>query len=227
MIVFTNPFREKIVSLLNDEKYLGKLRKEEKKKRMKAETARSSRHGKLSDSAKSEFFFLFSDDFLFINQRISSVGRKIFGNAPIDALILLSQTSLTVHTTATMFIVNGKAISFGLIFVSALFFLSLTSSYSFTGKPNGENFATDCREGHCVVAVDNELTPEAKELQAHPLVVVTDMFGMQHYSKIELVNESPMLWAIAHSDKLTPGVYMITSTSRQNLFKRTLIIQAQ
>lgn len=88
----------------------------------------------------------------------------------------------------------------------------------------GDDFYSDCLEKRPLLFE----TPQVKNAEpaTKPLVVVTDLLGEEHYSKIEIVDESPYLWAIAHSDRLKPGVYLITSTSRKNLFKTTLVVQA-
>lgn len=111
--------------------------------------------------------------------------------------------------------------------LSAFFAWSIEPEELSANKNSEEDFATSCKNCLCLLSVENSCENPAPTQHAEPLVVVTDTYGNEFYSKIEVVNESPYLWAVAHSEKLEPGVYLITSTSTKNLFKKTLIIQAK
>ena len=128
-----------------------------------------------------------------------------------------------VNLKNTLFLFSR--ISFFLFLLSSPFFYSYAADVTHLKDSDGDDFASDCK-GRCILSVDNYVEPVV-DSHLRPLVVVTDLLGEEYYSKIEVMNESPYLWAVAHADQLIPGVYLITSTSSSDLFKKTLIIQAK
>jgi|GEM_PF-328798 len=58
------------------------------------------------------------------------------------------------------------------------------------------------------------------------LVVVYDVMGRESYSKVMVMEaEGENVFAIDPQSRLTPGVYMITATSRKSNFSKTLIVR--
>lgn len=106
------------------------------------------------------------------------------------------------------------------------FVFLVCSTVSFAAKRGGDaDFSKVCYKAKTLVSVESQVEPILIESKKKPLVVVTDLFGIEYYSKIELVNESPYLWAVDHLNNLKPGIYLITSTSNNTLLKKTLVIQ--
>ena len=58
------------------------------------------------------------------------------------------------------------------------------------------------------------------------LVVVYDLVGKESYSKIIITEETgDNVYAIDPSNKLVPGIYLITATSKQSIFSKKLIVK--
>jgi len=57
------------------------------------------------------------------------------------------------------------------------------------------------------------------------LVVVQDVLGKEYYSKVIILDEGGSILAMDPSEKLRPGVYMITATSKNSIYKRKIVIQ--
>ncbi|MBL4736096.1 MAG: T9SS type A sorting domain-containing protein [Flavobacteriales bacterium] len=57
------------------------------------------------------------------------------------------------------------------------------------------------------------------------LIVVNDMLGRIHYSKVVLLENDTFEFAIDPSEKLTPGVYLVVGSSENRLYKRKIVIQ--
>ncbi|MFH1321155.1 MAG: T9SS type A sorting domain-containing protein [Bacteroidota bacterium] len=57
------------------------------------------------------------------------------------------------------------------------------------------------------------------------LVVVLDLLGKEHYSKVIIPEDSEYTFAIDPSDKLSPGVYMVVASNKNNIYKKKIVIQ--
>jgi len=57
------------------------------------------------------------------------------------------------------------------------------------------------------------------------LVVVQDLLGRTHYSKVIFPDNSEYQLAVDPSDKLDPGVYLIVGSSDNRLYKKKVVIQ--
>lgn len=57
------------------------------------------------------------------------------------------------------------------------------------------------------------------------LIVVVDLLGRTHYSKIILLKNDEYKFAIDPSEKLNPGVYMVVGSSNDILYKKKIVIK--
>jgi len=57
------------------------------------------------------------------------------------------------------------------------------------------------------------------------LVVVLDMLGKQHYSKIIILEDNGYTIAFDPSNKLAAGVYMVVGSSNNKLYSKKLVIR--
>jgi hypothetical protein len=58
------------------------------------------------------------------------------------------------------------------------------------------------------------------------LVVVYDMFGREIYSKVEVIENEGFLFTLStDGNKLPAGVYLISASANDNVFKQKLIVR--
>ena len=58
------------------------------------------------------------------------------------------------------------------------------------------------------------------------LVVVYDVTGKESYTKVLITSESDhSVYAIDTANRLAPGIYMITATSKQTIYNKKLIVK--
>ena len=58
------------------------------------------------------------------------------------------------------------------------------------------------------------------------IVVVRDVTGKENYSKVLVTQtDGNNVYAIDESKRLAPGIYIITATSNQTIYSKTLIVK--
>ncbi|MDQ3191330.1 MAG: T9SS type A sorting domain-containing protein [Bacteroidota bacterium] len=65
----------------------------------------------------------------------------------------------------------------------------------------------------------------AGEIDKEVLIVVVDMAGKEHFSKVVVLDSNESVIAIDPNEKLSPGVYLITGSVDNNLYNRKLVVK--